>query len=185
MQGPWRLFFPHSRCNKSKCSQKSRLSIKRFLLCQSWHLQRLRSPTEQSREGKSARAVFYFLSLQNTSKKVSVTGKKKTFFFWKQVPKSDQKCFLSSVLFTPIVFTAEQKLIWKFLNALPAVYTKSSCTMVCKVVHSPAQSCHQHPSGITASKVHEPWRVLLQGPLVWGFPPLPPPAEPPFPHLLL
>lgn len=31
----------------------------------------------------------------------------------------------------------------------------SSCTLVGKAAHSPAQNCHQHPSGTRASKVHE------------------------------
>lgn len=41
------------------------------------HLQHLQSQTKQSGEGKLARAVFYFLSLQNMSKRISVTGEKK------------------------------------------------------------------------------------------------------------
>lgn len=65
------------------------------------------------------------------------------------MPKSDCSGF-SSVLFIQIVFTAEEKLIWKFLDVFSSSLYQD--TMVCKVVHSSAQSCQQHPLGIKDSK---------------------------------
>lgn len=95
-----------------------------------------------------AGAVFYFPSLQNVSERLTATGK---------------ACFLSKIgarirvevfLIFCTIYSAEEKFIWKYLYAFPAVCTKSFCTLVWKAAHNPAQCCHQHTSGTRTSKVH-------------------------------
>lgn len=96
-----------------------------------------------------AGAVFYFPSLQKVSERLSATGK--ACFLLKIGARIRVEVFL--ILCT--IYSAEEKFIWKYLYAFPAACTKSSCTLVWKAAHSPAQCCHQHPSGTRASKVHE------------------------------
>lgn len=83
------------------------------------------------------------------SKRLSVTGKA-TFLL-----KTGARIWVEVFLTFCTVFSAEVKFIWEFLGAFPAACTKSSHTLVWKAAHSPAQSCHQHPLGTRASKVHE------------------------------
>lgn len=83
------------------------------------------------------------------SKRLSATGK--AFFLL----RTGARIWVEVFLIFCTIYSAEEKFIWKFLYAFPAVYTMSSCTLVGKAAHSPAQSCHQHPSGTRASEVLE------------------------------
>lgn len=83
------------------------------------------------------------------SKRLCVTGK--AFFLF----KTGVRIWVDVFLIFCAVYSTEEKFVWEFLSAFPAVCTKSSCTLVGKAAHSPAHSCHQHPLGTRASKVHE------------------------------
>lgn len=81
--GPWRQrccasFFPLSIADavEENVHQKAVLVSKGSFYVSPDIPAASKCPTVQSQEGKSARAVFYLLSLQNTSKRVYITGKK-------------------------------------------------------------------------------------------------------------
>lgn len=146
MTAPWRQgFLPkihHFFLPEINVHGKAASQLRGFFYISSRH----KAP---QREGEVAGAVLYFPSLQNMSKRLSVTGKA-TFLL-----KTGARIWVEVFLTFCTVFSAEEKFIWEFLGAFPAVCTKSSHTLVWKAAHSPAQSCHQHPLGTRASKVHE------------------------------
>jgi len=147
------------------------------------HLRHLQSPAEQSREGKLARAVFYFFSSQST--RVSVTKtKKRPFSFGNRCQNLTRSVLFSSVPFIQIVFTAEQKLIWKFVNAFPAAPYQE---LLHNGTQSSTQPCTKPPSAPTRDHSQRRSRTLAHtaaGGAGLGLfpPPLPSASRITFPH---
>lgn len=133
-------------------------------------------PSRAKQERKTGKSCV-LLSLQSTSKRARARKNKNKVLSEAVARVQLEQCCCLCVLFffflpTPLCtvssdcFYSTRK---AYLEAFPTVCTKSSAQWYAKQ-HSPAQSCHKHPSQTTARRVHEPWSVLLQAFGVFSLP---------------